>query len=175
MPIEPSTYSCFQKNIIKTTACVIAPADVMMAIDTSPVEYLPATNDPMASAALYTAITPPTQDTPKAGVIMSLVKSPQMKARCKPMYRKINISSSIFFSNRSENPLFTKERLQMTELTESLCSKGCSDVHIWSCGLKRQANTVPTAILPRNTMKSCTIPGVVMLGSTDELCFTSFV
>lgn len=123
----------------------------------------------MASAALYTAITPPTQDTPKAGVIMSLVKSPQMKARCKPMYRKINISSSIFFSNRSENPLFTKERLQMTELTESLCSKGCSDVHIWSCGLKRQANTVPTAILPRNTMKSCTIPGVVMLGSTDEL------
>jgi hypothetical protein len=33
----------------------------------------------MASAALYTAITPPTQDTPKAGVIMSLVKSPLSK------------------------------------------------------------------------------------------------
>jgi hypothetical protein len=33
----------------------------------------------MASAALYMAITPPTQDTPKAGVIMSLVKSPLSK------------------------------------------------------------------------------------------------
>jgi len=44
--IEPSTYSCLQKNIIKTRACVIAPAHVMIAIDTSPVEYFPATNDP---------------------------------------------------------------------------------------------------------------------------------
>ncbi len=37
---------CLQKNIIKTRACVIAPTHVMIAIDTSPVEYLPATNDP---------------------------------------------------------------------------------------------------------------------------------
>ncbi len=41
------------KNIIKTKACVIAPTNVMMAIDTSPVEYLPATNDPCPICATH--------------------------------------------------------------------------------------------------------------------------